>query len=349
MNENTKSKTVESSEILLDVFLQSIDNKIFTGLNLRAGALGTTQVELRLEVGSKKLILPILPRLNPSRKLLKNRPLAARGGPALLVCPHIPELLSEDLKRAGINHADLNGRLFILTPQVVVDREPKGRRYRNPASELKLFGLKTSRIIRALLSHRDKVWTQEALTARTKVSRGLTSVALGELLEEEYVTRLSRGSRHKAATYRLSNFDRLLDAWRGEDPWPKRVSIRQYSLLTNDVLEIAATARDALGAQNLCFTQWFAASLRHPYTTPPLVSAYLKKKTPGEISWGRRVDNGGNLWLITPKDEGVFQETQTAGGFDLVSDIQIYLDLLPVGQRGPDQAQALREWDGFAK
>ncbi len=61
------------------------------------------------------------------------------------------------------------------------------------------------------------------------------------------------------------------------------------------------------------------------------------------------MDNGGNLWLITPKDGGVFQETQKAGSFNLVSDIQIYLDLLPVGQRGPEQAQALREWEGFAK
>jgi Transcriptional regulator, AbiEi antitoxin, Type IV TA system len=104
-----------------------------------------------------------------------------------------------------------------------------------------------------------------------------------------------------------------------------------------------------LGAENVFFTQWFAAHLRHPYTTPPLVSAYVKRKPLQEFTWARQVDNGGNLWLITPKDEGVFQETQTAHHFTLVSDVQIYLDLLQVEQRGPEQANALREWKGFAK
>ena len=114
-------------------------------------------------------------------------------------------------------------------------------------------------------------------------------------------------------------------------------------------MELAGTARNELGVENVFFTQWFAAHLRHPHTTPPLVSAYLKKAPPPGITWARQVDNGGNLWLITPTDEGVFQETQTSAGFNLVSDIQIYLDLLPVEQRGPEQAQALREWEGFAK
>ncbi|MBI3870838.1 MAG: hypothetical protein HY299_20095 [Verrucomicrobia bacterium] len=114
-------------------------------------------------------------------------------------------------------------------------------------------------------------------------------------------------------------------------------------------MELAETARNALGVENVFFTQWLAAHLRRPHTTPPLVSAYLKRRPAAEITWAREVDNGGNLWLIVPRDEGVFQETQTASGFNLVSDVQIYLDLLPVGQRGPEQARALREWEKFAK
>jgi hypothetical protein len=33
----------------------------------------------------------------------------------------------------------------------------------------------------------------------------------------------------------------------------------------------------------------------------------------------------------------------------LVSDAQIYLDLIHAGLRGPDQAKALREWKGFCR
>jgi hypothetical protein len=351
MNKNAKTEVVNSAKRLLDVFLQLIGNTVFHGFSIRAGAVNSAESELRLEAAGQKLILLVLPRLNASRKLLRHRPEPAGAGvkPSIVACPHIPDLLAEDLKRAGINHADLNGRLFIQTPGFVADREPKGRRYRNPGSAVKLFALKTARLIRALLAQRDEVWTQEGLAARTKVSRALISVALADLIEEEYVTQLSGGNRHQAATYRLNDFDRLLDAWRAEDQWSKRGSIQQYSLLTNDVLEIANTVRSGLGEKNVFFTQWFAAHLRHPYTTPPLVSAYVTAKSLLEIPIGRKVPVGGNLWLIVPQDEGVFQETQQAGGFNLVSDIQIYLDLLQVSQRGPEQAQALREWEGFAR
>jgi transcriptional regulator with XRE-family HTH domain len=200
-----------------------------------------------------------------------------------------------------------------------------------------------------LLSHREQGWTQADLEARTGISRALVSLTLADLIEQEQVVQTRAGNRHLAALYRVDDFGRLLEAWSAADDWRERVTIQQYSLLAGNLVEVAETAREALGGKNVFFTQWFAAHLRHPHTTPPLVSAYLRKKPPGEITWGRKVDNGGNLWLITPKDEGVFQETQSVEGFNLVSDIQIYLDLLQVGQRGPEQAQALREWEGFAK
>jgi hypothetical protein len=106
----------------------------------------------------------------------------------------------------------------------------------------------------------------------------------------------------------------------------------------------------SIGETKAVFTLWFAAQLRHPYTTPPIISAYVAagSRLP-ELKFVRPVQTGGNLWLITPEDEGVFIETQECGGFRLVSDVQIYLDLLQMGQRGPDAAEALRNWDGFAR
>jgi hypothetical protein len=53
--------------------------------------------------------------------------------------------------------------------------------------------------------------------------------------------------------------------------------------------------------------------------------------------------------LHHPDDEGVLFEKQTVKGRALVTDAQIYLDLLKTGLRGPDQARALREWPGFLR
>ncbi len=348
MNKNSKIKTIGSVDLLLDAFAQCLKEQRDGGVLEHGGAVADERAKLRFSTEHLRRTLEVWPRLHPSRKLVQAKD-EVGGKSVLLLCPHLPDALAADLRSAGINHADLNGRLFIKTTSFLLDREPKLKIYRNPGVTLNPFTLKSSRVVRLLLSHRTQEWTQSELESRTGISRASVSLTLGDLIERELVEQTGPGNRHVAALYRVRDFNRLLDDWGAEDEWGKRTTIRQYSVLAANLIELAETARNGLGAENVFFTQWFAAHLRHPYTTPPLVSAYLRRRLTAEITWAREVDNGGNLWLIVPRDEGVFQETQTVGGFNLVSDVQIYLDLLPVGQRGPDQARALREWEGFAK
>ncbi|MEX1119829.1 MAG: helix-turn-helix domain-containing protein, partial [Terrimicrobiaceae bacterium] len=236
-------------------------------------------------------------------------------------------------------------------PGFILDRDPKENTFRNPGSEPGIFSAKTSRIVRALLTRREQGWTQEELTTRTELSRGLVSRILKTLVEEGQVERITAASAKGISTrYRVAEFDSLLEAWKAKDDWSRRTTVLQYSLLTNDAGEIADTVRNAIGETKAVFTQWFAAHLRHPYTTPPIISAYVTEGTSlPELKFVRPVPSGGNLWLITPEDKGVFIETQECEGFRLVSDVQIYLDLAQMGQRGPDAAEALRNWDGFAR
>jgi len=58
-------------------------------------------------------------------------------------------------------------------------------------------------------------------------------------------------------------------------------------------------------------------------------------------------NDGGKIWIAIPRDDGVFRNIQLLPGLPLVSDAQIYLDLIHAGLRGPDQAKALRQWKGF--
>ena len=62
----------------------------------------------------------------------------------------------------------------------------------------------------------------------------------------------------------------------------------------------------------------------------------------------RRVDSGARLWLVKPRDEGVFAPAQVVDGFTLAPDVQIYLDLLQAGLRGHEQAAELRKSPDFA-
>jgi hypothetical protein len=120
-------------------------------------------------------------------------------------------------------------------------------------------------------------------------------------------------------------------------------------VLSNRPEEIAQMMVGSLRTGSIAFTQWFAAWLRRPHTIPPVVSAYVRQRRLLDVIPARRVSTGGNLWLIIPEDEGVFSGGEECQGFPLVGDVQIYLDLLPVGQRGPETAAEFRNWEGFAR
>ena len=352
MNNSGKIIAVEDAGKLLELFSQSFAVEESSDFSVRLAVVAGA-AELRIEAQNQKTILLIRPLLHASRQWLKSEPGKPSAPLELILSPHIPELLATDLRQRGLSHADLNGRLFIKVPGLLLDRAPRGGRYRSPVSAPDLFSAKTSRLVRALLAHRDRRWTQEELTERTGLSRGLVSRVLNELIEEEYVVREGTGTRKSAASYHLAAFERLLDAWKAVDQWWPRAQVRQYSVLTGDVGELAADVRELLrgkdGRVAGVFTQWFAARLRHPYTDYAVVSVYVRPGTELDLKFARPVSNGGNLWLIEPTDDGVWRETQDVDGFALASDVQIDLDLLQVGQRGPDQAEALRNWEGFAR
>ncbi|MCX6925286.1 MAG: MarR family transcriptional regulator [Verrucomicrobia bacterium] len=302
---------------------------------------------LELVLDRRRLVFEVDFKLTPSSRTIER--LSNRGGqrPKLLVAPSLSEVLVQHCRTHGVSCLDLNGQQWIRAEGLVVDRRTSERRRFRPAQlPPDPFQPKSSRLLRALIAHPERRWSQKELRERTGLSPGLVSRLVRHLDNEGLLGKAER-------TLWLKQPDALLDQWAREDDWGKRTTLRQYSLLVTDLEEIARwILKTYPQSDRLVFTQWFAANLRHPYTTPPLVSAYVPT-FPGEIIErklvARQVTDGGTLWLVVPSDEGVFRETQKVGEFTLACDTQIYLDLLHVGLRGPEQAKALREWKGFRR
>ena len=181
--------------------------------------------------------------------------------------------------------------------------------------------------------------------AAAKVSLGWVSAVRQQLLAREWAAEAPGGLR-------VTKPEAVLDAWVKADDWHKRTRTQEYSVLNADPVNLAAQLRDLLGAEPLVFTQWLAGWLRHPYTTPAVVTAYVKHFP--DDAWlrekllARRVPSGGGLRLVRPTDEGVWNPTQTVQGFQLVSDVQIVLDLARAGLRADEQAEELRRATDFA-
>ncbi|MFT5633178.1 MAG: DNA-binding MarR family transcriptional regulator [Rubritalea sp.] len=350
-----KGKTilVEDLDELRDILEREFPMQVYPGLNVQFFIDRAFFSKLRIDIGSERMEYGMRFMMQPVRNLK----LDDWEQEVFIFSPSISGSLADNYRQRGIPHGDLNGRLFFINKEEgqLVDIRPEHKKYGVASYERDLFSAKASRVVRAFLCEREHLFTQEELMQSTGVSRSLVSQLLKLLCSRGYVEQRGEASREAAATYITAEFDQLLDEWVRNDDWKKRVKVYEYSVLSNDVDKIISdldlALRAANFADNVAFTQWSAAWKRRPHTTPPVVSAYLRRQDKYLLAAvpGRPVDSGGNLWILIPKDEGVFQHSQTVDGVNLVSDVQIYLDLLQVGLRGPEQAKELREWEGFAK
>lgn len=264
----------------------------------------------------------------------------------VLIAPFISEESAKICTGAGIGYADLAGNARLSFDQVFIETRGADNPFREKRETRSLFAPRATRVLRVLLQGPLRPWKVTELAESARVSLGWVSAVRQQLLAREWAAEEPGGLR-------VTKPGAVLEAWAKADDWEKRTSVHEYSLLLTDPLELAERLKEALPDEPPVFTQWFAGWLRHPYTTPVVVTAYVKKFPDKalirEKLLGRRVaDGGGRLRLVLPKDEGVWHPAQTVRGFQLVSDVQIYLDLQQAGLRAEEQADELTRWPDFA-
>ena len=264
----------------------------------------------------------------------------------LLLAPFISEESAKICTEAGIGYADLAGNARLAFDQVFIETRGAGNPFREKRETRSIFAPRATRVLRVLLQGPLRPWKVTELAESARVSLGWVSAVRQQLLAREWAAEAPGGLR-------VTKPGAVLDAWVKADEWEQRTRTHEYSVLLTEPLELAEKLKEVLPGEPPVFTQWLAGWLRHPYTTPVVVTAYVKK-FPDEVLikeklLGRRVSaGGGRLRLVLPKDEGVLHPTQIAQGFQLVSDVQIYLDLQRAGLRAEDQADELRRWPDFA-
>jgi len=308
---------------------------------VRAGNRKWTLVVEVKRNGQPRVVRGAVLQLEESLRLLPGR--APRYG--VVLAPFISEASASLCVQAGIGYADLAGNARLAFDQVFIETRAAGNALGEKKEVRSLFAPRAARALRVLLQGPLRPWKVTALAAAARVSVGWVSAVRQRLLAREWAVDAPGGLQ-------VTKPGALLDAWAEADDWEKRTSTREYSLLVTDPAEIATRAHRLLGGQRHAFTQWIAAALRHPHTTPPLVTAYVEEFPDDallkEALLARRVDSGGRLRLVRAGDEGVFNPLQTVEGLPLVSDVQLYLDLIHAGLRGNEAAAELRKWPDFA-
>ncbi|CAA6692836.1 MULTISPECIES: type IV toxin-antitoxin system AbiEi family antitoxin [unclassified Lentimonas] len=263
----------------------------------------------------------------------------------IFAAPYISPAAAKICLDEGVGFLDLSGNCHLSFGGVYIHVEGKPNQYKPKREQGSLFSPKASRVLRPLLQGPLRPWKVVDLEREAGVSLGTVSAARKELLKQAWAVESEDGLR-------ITKPEAILDAWAKQDKWERRTTVQEYSLLEHDQDAVAAGLNKLFHNQEHAFTQWYAADLIRPYAitkiTTLYVSAFPKEHVLNGELLARRVDCGGSLRLVVPKDEGVFLGKRQVNGVPVVSDIQLYLDLIHAGLRGDEAAKELRDWSEFS-
>lgn len=243
------------------------------------------------------------------------------------------------LRRNGLGYLDLSGNCYLAFENVLIEKEGKPNLRPSTRPLKSLFAPRATRVVRVLLANPLRTWRLEELARAAEVSLGHAHNVVKRLEELAWVV---RGENHRIQLVKSAD---LLESW------CESYSYRQNRLATYFSPEritgrlMADIARQAAGdGRRYAFTLHSGARLVAPNIRFPVIHCYLEgAPDPFARLLGLRPGEGqGNVYLLTPYDQGVFYGPLEKGGLSVVSLPQLYVDLYHYERRGREQAEYLR-------
>lgn len=258
----------------------------------------------------------------------------------ILVSQYLPPSVKEFCIEKNIGYLDFSGNCRLAFADIYIEREVPFEKVEKKRLK-SLFSLKSSHVIRRLLTFPNQQWKVQTLAEISGVSPATVSMIKDKLLAEEYA------ARH-GETFVLVQPERLLQSWASHYHTHRHKQIECYR--TGNLEEIEKEFANFCDSQKFeyAFTM-FSGARRVASFTRGIQRGYVY------VDWNhdilelalaaglKPVDSGGNFRLLTPADNDVLFEKQLINGEFVVSDIQLYLDLAGHKGRGEENAEYLLE------
>jgi hypothetical protein len=223
-----------------------------------------------------------------------------------------------------------------------VERSVKRRAVRD------IFSERASLALRALLSRPQKRWVIPEL-CREGLSGGLASGVLNRAEALGYIYRERKG---RQSFSRIARKDPLLRDWCLAYRFDRNAQA-VYFYPGRDFLKVFAR-RFAQDRVEYALTLFSASRLISPYVKEDRHFVYLNKQ--GEPFWKYleqlereqllyKLARGGNVCFASPfYRSSVFRDSHLVKGYRVVSNLQLYLDLMTFPPSGPEEAKHLEEF-----
>jgi hypothetical protein len=262
----------------------------------------------------------------------------AKDSYGILVAPYLSDASRQICKEAGIGCADLAGNAFLSFKNIFIDRSGRPNPFIVTRISKSVFSPKSSRILRVLLSDPSKRWYVEDLSREARISIGLTSRVKQALLSEEWI-------KEENKSFYLVKPEEVLNQWVNNYSYGKNQSFSFYSGLSEDQLETAIKKECVKKKYRYGLALFSGARKVAPFVRFMRFFSYVDGNIEDILKalQLKKVETGANVTFLQPYDDGVFYGLQEIKGINVVSDIQLYLDLKSYKGRGEEAAQAILE------
>ena len=256
----------------------------------------------------------------------------------VFIAPYISSKSAEICESEGVGHLDFSGNCLLSFDNIFIQKKDYPNQFIEKRDLKSLYAPKAERVLRALLCNPGREWKIKELAAESAVSLGQASNVKKILVDQELVS-------GKRGGFRLIDPVAVLSEWAENYDYRKNKVQEFYSF--KSVADVENTLATYCNNWKIKYalTGFSGAARIEPAVRYKKAMAYagaLKEEDFLRLSL-KKVKSGGNLLLLTPYDDGVFYGSRRVDDIQVVSDMQVYLDLQSFRGRGEEAAQVLYE------
>lgn len=199
-----------------------------------------------------------------------------------------------------------------------------------------LFARKSIDVIRVLLVRHPKAWVLRDLAREADVSLGQAFKVTQALINERLAVRSSTRSELK-----LADPAALLKRWAAVNNFTANNRFVEYYSPEEDLSKFL-TAFKGVSSPGYAFSGLAGALIVAPFVRPTNVHLYVDSDGDAEKIAKRLrlmpVEEQGNVKFVISKSKGVYYGAQKIDDLRIVSNVQLYVDLLNYPARGEEAA-----------
>lgn len=255
----------------------------------------------------------------------------------VFIAPYISPAAASICDQYEVGYLDFAGNCRLAFDRIFIRKEG----FPNPSSQKRdlrsLYSPKAERVLRVLLNAGPRNWRMQDLAQEAGVSLGQVANVKSLLLDREWIEAEPEG-------FRLRSLDGvvmpLLTEWAANYRASRNRVNDFYSLKPIPEIESSLASQPGVALTSLAGAARLAPAVRYQRVTSYISGDVAAVADRAGL---KPVATGANVTLLEPYDDGVFYSASMIEGLQVVSPVQLYLDLSQTKGRGEEAANAILE------